>query len=156
MSKQMDAMRSALLFRLKAAQWTHEEWMRSERNPASSSDDRYEERRRHAGALESLGAMWGAIAELIAESPTDLPTDVLTIKKDTKGWAIYAGDRWEEGLGSDEALWLLASFIVANKSPLPYLQNVREHTEWEQRYCGRPLEPWQKQLAPVETEAAAV
>ena len=70
----------------------------------------------------------------------------------TFGYTVRCGDRYEDKLGADEALWLVVRFLTGSK---PGLRSQEEHDDFNRRYGPKPpLEPWQKQLAPVVTEEA--
>jgi hypothetical protein len=76
----------------------------------------------------------------------------IEIERDPENaWAVRCGDRYEERLSADEALWCVVRLMTG--SGVGYLQTAEQHAEWDARYKQpKPLEPWQRQLAPVIIE----
>lgn len=62
-------------------------------------------------------------------------------------WRVQCGDRWEEHLDDSEALWTVVRFL--NGDVMACLRTQDEHDKWNAKYNPKPLEPWQKQLAPA-------
>lgn len=52
---------------------------------------------------------------------------------DGGGWKVTCGDRWEDHLGSDEALWTVVQLLISNGNPR-YLHTDAEHREREARH----------------------
>ena len=77
--------------------------------------------------------------------------DALILSPDkTFGYTVRCGDRYEDKLGADEALWLVVRFLTGSK---PGLRSQEEHDDFHRRYGPKPpLEPWQKQLASAPQE----
>ena len=73
--------------------------------------------------------------------------NALTISSDkTYGYTVRCGDRYEDQLGADEALWIVVRFLTDSK---PCLRTKEQHDDFHRRYGPKPpLEPWQKQLTP--------
>jgi hypothetical protein len=80
--------------------------------------------------------------------------DDFIIQADTRfGYTVRCGDRYEDQLGADEALWCVVLYLTKGT---PSLRTREEHENWEKRYGNKPpLEPWQKQLAPSTTSEPA-
>ncbi len=78
--------------------------------------------------------------------------EALIISPDkTFGYTVRCRDRYEDKLGADEALWLVVRFLTGSKPD--GLRTQDQHDDFNRRYGPKPpLEPWQKQLAPVGTE----
>ena len=78
--------------------------------------------------------------------------DALIIGCDkTFGYTVRCGDRYQDKLGPDEALWLVVRFLTGSKPD--GLRTQEQHDDFHRRYGPKPpLEPWQKQIAPVGTE----
>jgi hypothetical protein len=66
-------------------------------------------------------------------------------------WTVRSGNRYEDHLGPDEALWCVVRLMTG--TGVGFLQTAEEHAAWEAKYGPKkPLEPWEKQLPPVQQE----
>jgi hypothetical protein len=58
----------------------------------------------------------------------------------TGDWKVTIGNRWEERLTSDEALWCAAQFLM-NGGPPNYLKTAEQHAAWKLWIEGLPTLP---------------
>lgn len=84
------------------------------------------------------------------------PVASYTLEIDEHGsYAIRSGDGYEEDLGADEALYLMARIIMTDGAV--HLRTREEHLRHWARMFGPAsiLEPWQKQLTAVQGKVNA-
>lgn len=57
----------------------------------------------------------------------------MIIKKQKYGWRVQLGDKWDSGLGSDEALICAANFLL-NGDAFRYLKTTQSQKEWRRSF----------------------
>ncbi len=73
----------------------------------------------------------------------------ITIDNLAIGWRVTCADRWEDGLDSGEALWVVANLLIKPDGTAPFLRTAEQHAAWEAKHGPtRPLEAWQRELGP--------
>ena len=72
----------------------------------------------------------------------------IEIEKSDIGWKVIAGDRYEDGLDSGEALWCVANILVRpSGDTVPFLRTAEQHAAWDAKFAPKlPLKEWQKTL----------
>lgn len=60
--------------------------------------------------------------------------DSVVLEKLDGGWKVTWGDKWEDHLGADEALGVVAVIIFGGETVPRYLRNTEQHAAWDEKY----------------------